>query len=1034
MARDTPRSNVPKPREPKHFCACCAVAAVALACLASPPSSGFAQGYSPEVAASKMTVADGFAVDLVAAEPHVRQPVCIEFDDRGRLWVVQYLQYPNPAGLKRVKVDRYSRTVYDRVPEPPPRGPKGADRITILEDTDGDGRIDRSKDFVSGLNLATGIAFGYGGVFVLNVPYLLFYPDRNYDDIPDGDPEVLLSGFGMEDTSSLANSLTWGPDGWLYGTQGTNITAHIRGIDFEQGVWRYHPRTHEFELFCEGGGNSWGLDFDETGNLFYSTNYGGYVMVHGMQGAYYVKQFQKHGNLHNPFAFGYFEHVPHAHFQGGHVAVGGTVYQESLFPPRFRGRFIAADLLGHGVNWHTITRDGSTVRTAHGGSLLKANDTWFAPSDLTTGPDGAVYVADWCDKRTAHPDPDADWDRSNGRIYRIRPKNADLKSSFRQVSGKSIAELPTTELVDRLFSADGWHARRALRVMSERRESGAIAPLLSRLRAANDPLVALRCLWGIYASGGFDERLADELLGHRSEAVRAWTIRFLGDEHNVSAKLEDHLQQIGASDPSPMVLAQLACSAKRLPALCGLRIAHRVAANPVSVNDRYIPLLTWWAVESHATADRPFVVQTFASKTASRTPLVRDVIIGRLLKRYAAEGTPDGFAAAAQIFESAPSPADKMRLLAELDEGLRMIGARPAKELPLGTVFERYATLQSEGRSCHGRLSQVPPELRPILAEIWNDGVTDPAVLRAACRLGSRDAYERLLQLVGDKQLPHSTQIELLGILDEMGSADCVGPVLAVLRESHDAALESAALSTLGRFDQPQIAQAVLSLYPKMSVPVRTVARGILFGRPDWVRKLLASVDRGEIPATDIQTDELRRVALYNDPQLDAQVRKRWGNIRAGTPEEKLADIRRMTNDLRAAGGRPSHGHDLFKKTCATCHSLFGEGNRIGPDLTTANRKDRDYLLVSIVDPSVQIRKEYLAYVVTTNDGRVVTGLITEQSPASITLVGPKNERTTIRRGDIEEIRESPQSLMPERLLDPLKPQELRDLFSYLQK
>lgn len=141
-----------------------------------------------------------------------------------------------------------------------------------------------------------------------------------------------------------------------------------------------------------------------------------------------------------------------------------------------------------------------------------------------------------------------------------------------------------------------------------------------------------------------------------------------------------------------------------------------------------------------------------------------------------------------------------------------------------------------------------------------------------------------------------------------------------------------------------------------------------------------------------------------------------------------------MTNDLRAAGGRPSHGHDLFKKTCATCHSLFGEGNRIGPDLTTANRKDRDYLLVSIVDPSVQIRKEYLAYVVTTNDGRVVTGLITEQSPASITLVGPKNERTTIRRGDIEEIRESPQSLMPERLLDPLKPQELRDLFSYLQK
>ena len=166
-----------------------------------------------------------------------------------------------------------------------------------------------------------------------------------------------------------------------------------------------------------------------------------------------------------------------------------------------------------------------------------------------------------------------------------------------------------------------------------------------------------------------------------------------------------------------------------------------------------------------------------------------------------------------------------------------------------------------------------------------------------------------------------------------------------------------------------------------MSVPLRSAARGLLFGRPDWARRLLASIDRGEFPAADVQTDELRRVALYNDPDLDARVRKRWGNIRAGTPEEKLADIRRISNDLRAAAGRPKHGHELFKKSCATCHTLFGEGNRIGPDLTTANRKDRDFLLVSIVDPSVQIRKEFLAYVVTTNDGRVFTGLIADQTP-----------------------------------------------------
>jgi putative membrane-bound dehydrogenase-like protein len=1035
FVRENRRPTLPSNRGLMHVRelrrACLAVAAATLFCLCGAPFPAGAQGYAPEVAAAKMTAADSFAVDLVAAEPQVRQPVCIEFDDCGRLWVVQYLQYPNPAGLKRVKVDRYSRTVYDRIPEPPPRGPKGADRITILEDTDGDGRVDQSKDFVGGLNLATGMAFGYGGVFVLNVPYLLFYPDRNHDDIPDGDPEVLLAGFGMEDTSSLANSLTWGPDGWLYGTQGTNITAHIRGIDFEQGVWRYHPVTHEFELFCEGGGNSWGLDFDETGNLFYSTNYGGYLMVHGFEGAYYVKQFQKHGELHNPFAFGYFDHVPHTNFQGGHVTVGGTVYQEHLFPPEFRGRFIAADLLGHGVNWHTITRDGSTVRTAHGGSLLKANDGWFAPSDLTTGPDGAIYVADWCDKRTAHPDPDADWDRSNGRVYRIRPASTH---SGLPASGSDLSAQTTTTLIDSLGIADGWHARRVLRLLYERHDLSVVPSLAARFDAARDRVVALRYLWALRASGGFDERLAERLLEDPREAIRKWTISFLGEDRHISAVIEDKLKRIGATDPSPVVRAQLASSAQRFPALCGLRIAATIAENPVSVNDRSIPLLVWWAVEKHATVDRSFTVRTFASNSAGGKALVRDVIIGRLLKRFAAEGTSAGFAAAAQIFESAPSKSEARHLLSELDEGLQMIGARTAQELPLGTSYLQFASVQTRQAPGRGKLASVPPELRPMLATIWSDQATDPLILRVACRMGSRDAYQRIVQLVSDESLSIPSRVALLRILADVGEADCVTPVLGIAQNVNADALRTAALAALSRFDQPQVARVVVSIYPRMNASLRTAARRLLFGRVDWTRVLLDSIDRGRIPAADVQPDELRRVALYNDPDLDGRIRKRWGNIRAGTPEEKLADIRRISNDLRAASGRADRGHELFKKNCATCHTLFGEGNRIGPDLTTANRKDRDYLLVSIVDPSVQIRKEYLAYVVTTNSGRVVSGLILDQSPSSITLVGPKNERTSIPRSEIEEINESPQSLMPERLLDPLKPEDLRDLFSYLQK
>ena len=209
----------------RYFVALC----IGVRCLAMGPHV-YGQGFTPAEAESRMQVAEGLQVRLFASEPKVRQPILVKVDDRGRLWTIQYLQYPNPAGLKRTKIDRWSRTVYDRIPKPPPHGPRGADRISILEDTNGDGRVDRCRDFVDGLNLATGLAFGHGGVFVLQVPYLLFYPDRDRDDVPDSDPQVLLEGFGMEDAQSLANHLTWGPDGWLYGVNGSTTTCHIRGI------------------------------------------------------------------------------------------------------------------------------------------------------------------------------------------------------------------------------------------------------------------------------------------------------------------------------------------------------------------------------------------------------------------------------------------------------------------------------------------------------------------------------------------------------------------------------------------------------------------------------------------------------------------------------------------------------------------------------------------------------------------------------------------------------------------------------------
>ena len=428
------------------------------------------QGFPPAEAAARMTVPDGFTVTTVAAEPLIRQPLSISFDARGRLWVLQYLQYPNPAGLKALKQDRYLRTVWDKVPEPPPHGPTGLDRITILSDRDANGVYTKSKDFITGLNLASGFCLGRGGVFVVQPPYLLFYADENEDDVPDGDPEVLLSGFGLDDTHSVANSLQWGPDGWLYGAAGSTSTCKIKNpakpdapvVEFQQGVWRYHPVRHEFELFSEGGGNTFGLDFDKHGQVIAGTNYGSSAMLHQVQGAYHVKGFSKHGPLHNPHAYGYFDHVPFTGFKGGHVTCGGVVYQADAFPEKYRDEYIAANLLSNAVYWHDLTRDGSTFTAKFGGDLMDAHDTWFRPIDLLVGPDGNVYVADWTDKRAAHLDPIDNWDKTNGRVFKLEYQGTPAFPEFdlRKKSGK--------ELVGLLRHPNKWWRNEARRLLGER--------------------------------------------------------------------------------------------------------------------------------------------------------------------------------------------------------------------------------------------------------------------------------------------------------------------------------------------------------------------------------------------------------------------------------------------------------------------------------------------------------------------------------------------------------------------------------------
>ncbi len=412
--------------------------------------SGDTEPLSPAEAVKHFKTPDDLSVQLVLGDPDIAQPLFMSWDERGRLWVMEYRQYPDIAGLKMVSRDTFLRSVYDKVPPAPPNHDKGTDRISIHEDTDGDGVYDKHKIFVDELNLASSFAIGRGGVYVTNPPYLLFYPDRDKDDVPDGDPEVLLEGFGIEDSHSVINSLRFGPDGWLYGGQGSTVTGVVKKPGSKdhpvrslgQLIWRYHPEKHIYEIFAEGGGNTFGCEIDEKGRIYSGHNGGDTRGFHYVQGGYYRKGFGKHGPLSNPYSFGFFENIKHHSVP--RFTHNFIIYEENTLPQRFRGQLFGIEPLQGQVVLSNFKPYQSSFETEDIERVLKTDDPWFRPVDIKTGPDGDIYIADMYEQRIDHSSHYAGRiDRTNGRIYKLTDKSGErqdvvLRSLLQYYSGTCI--------------------------------------------------------------------------------------------------------------------------------------------------------------------------------------------------------------------------------------------------------------------------------------------------------------------------------------------------------------------------------------------------------------------------------------------------------------------------------------------------------------------------------------------------------------------------------------------------------------------
>jgi putative membrane-bound dehydrogenase-like protein len=963
------------------------------------PGLARADGYPPEEARARMVVPEGFHVEVVASEPIIRQPVTASFDERGRLWVIEYLQYPNPAGLKPVTVDQYLRTEYDRVPEPPPKGPRGADRIKILEDTDGDGRMDKATIFVEGLNLASGLAVGHGGVFVGQAPYLLFYPDKDKDDKPDGDPEVLLSGFGLQDAHATVNSMAFGPDGWLYGAQGSTVTAKIRGVEFQQGIWRYHPKSKRFELFAEGGGNTWGLDWDAAGNAFGSSN-GAFIAFHMVQGGFYWKGFAKHGPLHNPHTYGYFDSIAYdAPKQGGHVTPGGIIYKGDAYPPSFRGKFIGGNLLSNTVYWHDLRPEGSTFRGKHGGRLIDARDTWFRPIDLTLGPDGCVYVVDWYDRRASHLDPRDNWDKTNGRIYRV------VYGQRKKVPPFDLSKLSTDALIDLRTSPNDWQAETARRILAERRDTAAIPRLKALLAEDRDEAIALRDLWALNLCGGLDDSTALGLMSHPVAAVRRWTVRLLGDDRRMTPSLAASLRHLAESDPDPLVRSQLASSCQRWASADAFPILDALLTRSEDANDRQIPLLLWWACERHLANDHRASVGHMVRFDFLGRPLARAAIVERLARLLISSGDPNDDRACAAILGLASAGPDLDRVVGGMLKGL-------------------------EGR----KVVEIAPALNREVSRIQAGPDTKLDRRLLALRLGSPSALGFALEAVADPKAPEAARVAQIEILGQLGRDEALPVLLGLVARDDKPKVRLAALAAVASEDRPEVASALLDGYATFPKALQARAIDLLASRRLWAGWLVDAIAAGKIPAKDVTNAQAQAIARHGDDALKSRLESAWGRLPGPGSAEKvkrIAEVRGML--VEGDKGSAARGRVVFKDVCATCHRLFDEGEKIGPELTQSERGNLDFLLTSVVDPSALIRKEYQARTVATTDGRVLNGLVLDENDRTITLADSKGQKSVIPVSEVEASRPSDVSLMPEGLLDPLKEEQVRDLFKYLQ-
>ena len=954
---------------------------------------------TPEEALAKITVPEGFHVDLFAAEPDVRQPLDMKFDERGRLWVAESYSYDGHKFAEGID-----------------------DRILIFEDSDRDGTFDKRTVFWDKANRLTSLEFAPGGIYVLNAAELQFVPDQNGDDVPDGPPVTLLDGFDTENIGhNIVSGLTCGPDGWIYGRHGIKATSrpgppHVPPAErtpINCGIWRYHPATERVEVVVNGTTNPWGFDYNEDGEFFFTNNVIGHLW-HIIPGAHYKRMY---GDDFNPHLYELIDqHADHYHWDnsqnwtdsregvgvhnelgGGHSHCGGMIYLGDNWPAEYRGNMFMCNTHGRRLNQDRLEREGSGYVCTHAPDIFFANQPWFRGVCLTTAPDGSVYVSDWCDFGECH-DHDG-IHRSSGRIYRIR-----YEQPIPIPDDYDLGKVSTTQLVNLHMHPNEWVVRTARRLLYERQVAGkdlysAEQALLRFVIGANDSKLSLKAALTLATLRRVNPNTIAFLLGHESEHHRVWGLRLLAEFIDNPDDWFEPLIDVSVSEKSGLVRLHLASISYKLPVDLRWSLLESLAMNEQDIHDHNMPLMLWYGLE-------PLV----PSRTKAAVSLAKRTPFPDLQKFLARRVT-------SEIQNSPEGVNDLVTAVGDLDSIERQ--TQILQGMSDALKGWRKATAPAAWESVASKLSASSNEtVRTVSQEL-------------SLVFGDGRAMDALRKVAVDAEADPATRRRAIDLLVQSQAED-LKPLLVNL--INDRATTPSALSGLASIDDPDVAKQIIARYPNYRADWGDVAIQTLSSRVSFAEQLLTAMAKGRIPRDDVSAAQARQIENLGDEQLTKKLLEVWGTLRQ-TPAEKLKLIashkQKLTPETLAKADLVAGG-ELFKKTCASCHRLFGQGEKIAPDLTGSNRDNLDYLLMNMIDPSAEVPQTFKVSVVVMEDGRVLTGVLGRDDGQTVDLQTAK-EKLTLRKDEIEETKSSPLSLMPEGQLEKLTDEQIRDLIAYLQ-